>query len=440
MRQMHKVIKQYFPKLFEQMGALTDHRKRRDYQVSELITSGIAMFLLKATSRNALNNDRKQECFKSNYAKIFKRRLAHMDTVEDFLRRLPAEDLDKLKAGLVAGLVEQRVLHRFKLLGKYFTVAIDGSGINSYEENDAEQSLLSKTSKNGNTTFYRYAVEAKLVTASGLAISVGTEWVTNEPGRNFDKQDCEQRAFERLARQVKKSFPRLPVCILADGLYPNKTFMKTCKDNGWEFVVVLKDDNLKTLQQDITDVENKHRHSTECSTSKSKGKKHIHWQYEWITEQLDHGGYRVYWLKCTETVTHLDKDSKVASQKATRFVYLTSMEVDKENVRNIAGAGRMRWKIENEGFNTQKNGGYNLGHKYSRKSFSSYKNYYQCMQIAHMINQFTIHSNNITALLNTDTKLTIKHIWKQLMAWLTCCIASETDFEINNRIQVRLAG
>ncbi|RLC74380.1 MAG: hypothetical protein DRJ03_17950 [Chloroflexi bacterium] len=38
-------------------------------------------------------------------------------------------------------------------------------------------------------------------------------------------------------------------------------------------------------------------------------------------------------------------------------------------VRNIGLAnegGRLRWKIENEGFNVQKNGGYGLEHAYTR--------------------------------------------------------------------------
>ena len=47
----------------------------------------------------------------------------------------------------------------------------------------------------------------------------------------------------------------------------------------------------------------------------------------------------------------------------------------------------MRWKIENEGFNNQKNGGYNLQHKFSRTSFNASKNYYQLLQIADIINQ-----------------------------------------------------
>lgn len=45
--------------------------------------------------------------------------------------------------------------------------------------------------------------------------------------------------------------------------------------------------------------------------------------------------------------------------------------------------------MENEGFNTQKNGGYAMQHKYSRHHPMAQRNYYHFMQIAHLINQLT---------------------------------------------------
>ena len=41
-------------------------------------------------------------------------------------------------------------------------------------------------------------LEAKLITPSGLAISWATEWIANPTGK-YDKQDCERKAFVRLA-------------------------------------------------------------------------------------------------------------------------------------------------------------------------------------------------------------------------------------------------
>ena len=48
--------------------------------------------------------------------------------------------------------------------------------------------------------------------------------------------------------------------------------------------------------------------------------------------------------------------------------------------------GRLRWKIENEGFNVQKNGGYNLEHAYTKNEHGS-KIYYLPVQIAHLLMQ-----------------------------------------------------
>ncbi|MBF0297380.1 MAG: hypothetical protein HQK51_01590 [Oligoflexia bacterium] len=88
-------------------------------------------------------------------------------------------------------------------------------------------------------------MEAKLVTSSGFVISIGTEWIENEG--EYDKQDCETKAFARLAEKIKKNFPRLPICVVADGLYPNQTIFSICENNGWGFIFTFKDGNLPSL-------------------------------------------------------------------------------------------------------------------------------------------------------------------------------------------------
>ena len=46
----------------------------------------------------------------------------------------------------------------------------------------------------------------------------------------------------------------------------------------------------------------------------------------------------------------------------------------------------MRWKIENEGFNVQKKGGYELEHAYTNHPNSA-KVFYYLLQIAHLLTQ-----------------------------------------------------
>ena len=48
--------------------------------------------------------------------------------------------------------------------------------------------------------------------------------------------------------------------------------------------------------------------------------------------------------------------------------------------------GRNRWKIENEGFNAQKNGTFDIGHLYSKNS-TAIKVHYFVIQVAHLLRQ-----------------------------------------------------
>ena len=68
------------------------------------------------------------------------------------------------------------------------------------------------------------------------------------------------------------------------------------------------------------------------------------------------------------------------------FYFLTDLPVTKRTVKELSEAGRRRWAIENEGFNTQKNHGYNLEHRYSH-DYQAWKNHYYLIQIGHMISQ-----------------------------------------------------
>jgi hypothetical protein len=52
------------------------------------------------------------------------------------------------------------------------------------------------------------------------------------------------------------------------------------------------------------------------------------------------------------------------NQKTTNFSWITNLSITIENVHAIAQAGRTRWSIENELFNTLKNQGYELEHNY----------------------------------------------------------------------------
>ncbi len=210
-----------------------------EYSMTEIVTDALFMYIFKETSRNAYNNDRREACFRKNFFKYFGINLPHADSSDNVLRVLLPVELEMLKAHLVGGLIEQKMFRKFRFMDKFYLVAVDATGTATFEQKHCDH-CLTKTSKTGVIIYFHYVLEAKLVTATGLSISLASEFIENDPGRDYEKQDCEQKAFARLAVKIKKYFPRLPICILGDGLYPNNTVFDICAKNSWQFIITLK--------------------------------------------------------------------------------------------------------------------------------------------------------------------------------------------------------
>src|SRR5262249_21663507 len=82
-------------------------------------------------------------------------------------------------------------------------------------------------------------------------------------------------------------------------------------------------------------------------------------------------------LECTERAR--------PQEEAGYFAWLTPLPVGQKTVEEIAQkGGRDRWKVENEGFNRQKNSGLNLEHVYSIDPEKG-KAYYLLLQIAFIL-------------------------------------------------------
>jgi len=111
-----------------------DCRQKSDYTLVEILLAGIMLFVFQQGSRNALNNKRDEKKFRQHYERLFKLRLPHLDTVHRVLCRLPDTALEPLKHTLVKTLLAKKILHKYRLLGKWFVVAVDGTGVVSFGE------------------------------------------------------------------------------------------------------------------------------------------------------------------------------------------------------------------------------------------------------------------------------------------------------------------
>lgn len=366
--------------------------------------AGLHIFIFKKGSRNNADNGISSQ-FENNYITLFGLRLPIMDTVNIFLKELPPEELEKLKRLLVQLLIEKKVLSKYRFNNSYI-VAVDGTGVYSFSY-EPFPGCPYKTSKTGKKSWQVYVLEAKILCGNGFSISIATEWLQNSDDIDA-KQDCELKAFSRLSDKIKKMFPRLPIIIAADSLYPNQTVFEICKSNKWNYILTFKDGTLKTVWEEVNLLLPLNKKQNQVERTLFKDKKGWLCQKSMFLNKIPYKEYELNWIEVTKLYSNNDTIEE-------RFVHVTDILITKKCVDDVSYYGRLRWKIENEGFNSQKNDGYNLQHKFSHTSLFAMQNYYQLLQIAHLINQLTEKLNSTKAGI-TESGRTIKSLYEDTIS------------------------
>ena len=106
---------------------------------------------------------------------------------------------------------------------------------------------------------------------------------------------------------------------------------------------------------------------------------------------------------------------------------MTDLSITGRNVKETVERGRWRWKIENEGFNTQKKQGYYLEHRFSHD--------YRGMKIGHMIAQILEAWEKLWKKVKQSREQKHRLL---LNAWKNRRI-KENKSELEEKIQVRFA-
>ncbi len=358
------------------------------YSLPCLLFAGLLMFLCHlAARRQVALKFRGNAPSAANFARLFGVQSApHGDTLNHAFKNIAPQQVQECVTRLVEILIRKKVLERYRLLDQYYVVAIDGTGIYSFSERHCEHCLT--RTHNGKTTYYHHLLEAKLVTWDGFAFSLMSEFIEN-PQANPTKQDCELKAFYRLAERLNARFPRLPICLSLDGLFACGPVFQLCHDHHWRYVIVLKEDHLPSVYQEFVGLAKLH--------PEQKLKEHIlkpaqiKKQFRWIN-RIEYGDSkgREHLLNVIELHETKFKDPQPLT---TRFMWVTDLSINQGNLRAIAhNAGRDRWKIENQGFNSQKQGGFALEHLYSH-DYTSAKVFYFLLQMAHLFFQLMVAGN-----------------------------------------------
>lgn len=289
-------------------------------------------------------------------------------TLSHYLGHVGSAPLADLRTRCVQRLIRNKVLDGSRLLGRLL-FAVDGTGFLTFKERHCPHCLEHRHEA---AVYYLHPVlEAKLVDERGLALSLGTEFIENPRAvspltppaalatlTEYEqvKQDCELKAFARLAPQLKAAFPQLRLCASGDSLYACGPVLTLCEANAWSFVLTFKPGRTPSLWQDFEGLlKLSPNHRLQCRLPDGTRQR-----YRWVNE-LDYQDDEKRWHKVNALLLE-----ETSGENRHTFAWITDLPLRSHTVVAVATqGGRVRSKIENQGFNLQKNSGLNLEHAYS---------------------------------------------------------------------------
>lgn len=413
-----KIIKQYFPCLIEQLNKLTDtrHQSYVEYTMSTITVTRLIGLLCGIKSMREMTQTLNTEEAIENISKLLGielEELPHYDTINDVFEKINIEELRKIQKYIIKRLIRSKMFDKYKYKGKYYQIVIDGTGLMSFKKRHCEH-CLKKTYNKGQeeeySIYYHYVLEAKLVVGD-VVISIDSEFIENED-ENIEKQDCELKAFYRMAERIKKEYPKLAIMISGDALYACEPVIQICRENNWEYILHLKAGRLKQLAEEIEGIE----------------------KAEKTEETIKYWNRVKYGEIGTEKEGNVLKYSENKKEKTIEFMWITSYRITEKNKKELAYYGRQRWKIENEGFNMQKNITFDIEHIYS-ENYNAIKVHYFFIQIAHIIRQLMEKGLKNVKELNMSIKEVSAHI---IQALTHMHIALTYNKKIQLRFQTKL--
>jgi len=402
------LLRSQLPLILQGLKCIPDYRnpKKIKHKLTVLMLYGLLMFIFQFSSRRQVNKEMSRPQFMENLKAFFPEldSLPHADTLYRVLKQIEVNQLEKIHIQVVNKLIRGKKFKRY-LINNCYPIAIDGSQKLSRNQIFTEQLLQRKTSKNhkkeneslltddknDDYQYYIYVLEANLSFQNGLVIPLLSEFLEYQLGDQLNsKQDCELRAFKRLGNKIKRYFSHLPIMLLLDGLYANGHVMDYCEQKNWQYMIVLKEDDLKTVWREFKSLLSYQKNNT---YQQSWGRREQ--SFTWVNDieyEYDNARKRkpVHLVVCDEH-WHEANEYGELEEKKSRHAWLSSRPIHDYNVHERCNLGaRYRWGIE-ANFLVEKHQGYHYEHCFSF-NWNAMKGYHYLMRLAHLFNALALFS------------------------------------------------
>ena len=314
----------------------------------DCIMSGLAVFGLKFPSLLQFDREKTDGIISRNLKNLYRVQKVPSDTcMRERLDKLSPKNFRRAFKIIFSHLQRSKVLERYKYMEDHYLLSIDGTGQYSSKKVNCKN-CCEKHHRNGDTTYYHQMLGAVIVHPDEkVVIPLAPEPIVKGDGDN--KNDCERNASKRMLKDFRREHPHLKAIILEDGLASNYPHLSLLDELKLQYVIGVKEGDHKYLFDWI-----KYAKGNEVEITINKVKHKFRYVND-VPLNDNHVDYRVNVLEYWE---------EKPSGRVQHFSWVTSFEITDKNVHELMKAGRARWKIENETFNTLKNQGYNFEHNY----------------------------------------------------------------------------
>lgn len=333
-----------------------DHRANNSsIPLPDALMAGFAMFSLKDPSLLAFEKRRQDE--PDSLHDVFGiGRIPSDSQMRSILDPLSVKELRRPFKSIFAQLQRGKVLEKMTWLGGYHLLALDGTGIYTSEKMGSDY-CLRKRKRNGKEEYYQQMFAGAFVHPErSEVIPTCPEMIVKQDGSR--KNDCERNAAKRYLADFRREHPHLKTIVIEDGLASNGPHIRELDKHDLRYILGAKPKDHEYLYQ-LVDKAVESGEVTEFHLTDPDNAKVQHC-FRYLNDvplnKSSAESLRVNFLEYWE----VDNEGNIKN----RFSWVTDLQISRDNAYEIMRAGRARWRIENETFNTLKNQGYNLEHNY----------------------------------------------------------------------------
>ncbi len=337
--------------LRKEFANIPDHRANNIvHKLVDILTSAFALFAFKYPS--LLDFEQQTRFERHNLKQLFELEHNCSDTqMRRVLDLITPAQLNPCFTACFNKLQQLEVIKSFYFLKKQLLITVDGVHYFHSNKVNCKRCLVTKHKK-GSLSYNHSMLGAVLVHPNRKEVfPMACQPIYKQDGQT--KNDCELNAARRLIVDLDQRYQSQPLVLVGDALFANQPHLLQVLDNKWNFITSVKPTKHAHLFKRLE----KRLELGRASTLVLEDNNITHY-FAWANglHLNQQGPLKVNFLYYEQ------RSSK--NTEPLRFSWVTSFKLRKDNVYSIMKAGRSRWKIENETFNTLKNQGYHFKHNF----------------------------------------------------------------------------